>query len=116
MTNNTQGEIRMRTLAAALLATTFVACGPTPDETIGQRQTDLVQANASTDDKSVVSPTAHWIYTGVSPAFISTKFQQLGARLTNLEVDPNDTSKFTVTLVPNSGPYFVTGWWWYYGI
>src|SRR5262245_60748017 len=107
----------MTKLAAfALLAATAAACGAPDDVLTGQNDSDLIQANAATDDKSVTTPTAAWVYTGVSAAFIAQQINALGARLTNLEVDPADSSKFTVTLVHNSGVYAVSGWWWYYGV
>lgn len=80
------------------------------------KKTQALDATAATDDKSITVPTASWWYTGVTPAFISDRLTALGARLTNLEVDPSDPSKFTVTMVKNSGAYAVSGWWWYDGL
>jgi hypothetical protein len=116
-------------IAASLLSLVTIAaaaaCGPqdgspgfgeTDDTLALGTKTQALDATAATDDKSITVPTASYWYTGVTPAFIADRLSALGTRLTNLEVDPSDTSKFTVTMVKNSGAYAVSGWWWYYGL
>lgn len=70
---------------------------------------------AATDDKSVDVPTSWYGYTGRTPEQINTLLGNLSTRLTDIE--PYDSgSRFTVTMVRNSGAYAVPGWWWYYGL
>lgn len=123
MTTSKMLSARWRLVAASLLALS-AACDPQEGSLVAGddgepalgRKTQALDATAATDDKSITVPTASWWYTGVTPAFIGDRLTALGARLTNLEVDPSDPSKFTVTMVKNSGAYAVSGWWWYYGL
>lgn len=121
----TLSKTRAPLAAASLFAlTAAAACGPqdgvlgaaADDESALGKKTQALDATAATDDKSITVPTASWWYTGVTPAYIADRLSENGARLTNLEVDPSDSSKFTVTMVKNSGAYAVSGWWWYYGL
>lgn len=110
-------------LAAALAA---AGCGDAGSAPEGQGAEDGMQqvgsaaealdSTAATDDKSITVPTASWWYTGVTAATVTDRINALGARLTNVEIDPTDNSRFTVTMVKNSGAYAVSGWWWYYGL
>ena len=70
-----------------------------------------------TDDHSVAVPTGWWLYTNVSEATINSLTQQLGARITDIEIHSfvGSAPRFTVRMVKNTGAYAVSGWWWYYG-
>jgi hypothetical protein len=66
-------------------------------------------------DRTLTTPTAAYVYTGVTANFLSAKINQSHLRITDLEVDNPATPTFTATLVQNTGNYG-KGWWWYYGL
>jgi hypothetical protein len=70
---------------------------------------------AATDDKSVSAPTGWWTYTNVTADKVGELLNANGARLTDVEVYSVAAGTFTVTMVKNSGEYWVPGWWWYIG-
>lgn len=92
-------------IALAAVATGFSATG-------------WADVNATTDDRSVKVPTAWWVYTNVTEAFVTARLNEHGARLTDIEIYslPSTGPRFTVRMVANSGAYAVPGWWWYYGL
>ena len=112
---------------------TFLIRGANPDATLDNVSPPSVQISAQksltttrilpqaisslTDDRSVSTPTAWWVYTGVSASTVSNLLTQKGARLTDIEIHSivNGKPLFTVRMVKNSGVYAVSGWWWYYG-
>ncbi len=67
------------------------------------------------DDFDNNVPTAWWMYTGQTPAQVSTILTNDQARIIDLEVDSVSPFTLTVTLVKNTGTY-AKGWWWYYGL
>ncbi|MBK9387620.1 MAG: serine hydrolase [Planctomycetes bacterium] len=67
------------------------------------------------DDRENDTPTGTYWNRGVTEAQINTLVGQ-GWRLTNIAIDSTSPSyTFTVTMVPNSGAYAISTWW-YYGI
>jgi beta-lactamase class A len=65
-------------------------------------------------ERSLTSPTAWYVYTGVTADFLTNTIQQKNLRITDLEVNSNGPT-FTATLVQNTGNY-AKAWWWYYGL
>jgi hypothetical protein len=66
------------------------------------------------DDFNNSTPTGWWMYTGQTPAQVTSLLSTLNARIVDISVD-SITPTFTVTLVANSGAY-AKAWWWYYGL
>jgi hypothetical protein len=67
------------------------------------------------DDRENDTPTGTYWNRGVSEAQINSLIGQ-GWRLTNIAIDSTSPSyTFTVAMVPNSGAYAISTWW-YYGI
>jgi hypothetical protein len=76
----------------------------------------LLAAPAHADDRSSTTPTGWWVYTGQTPAQISSFVATNSARLIDISVDQGGASPFfTATYVSNSGSY-AQSWWWYYGV
>lgn len=76
-----------------------------------------LDTSAATDDHSINTPTGWWTYTSISPADLSARLEENGARLVDLEVTGVTSSgepRFLARMVANSGAYAVPGWWWYY--
>jgi hypothetical protein len=66
-------------------------------------------------DRSLTTPAAWWWYHGVSADFLSAQVQQLGARISDLQVESTSPYRFSATLIANTGDYG-QAWWWYYGL
>ena len=64
------------------------------------------------DDRQLKTPTGWWTYNGVTLAQIGSLVSANGARLTDIQAE--SPTKFTVTMVSNSGAY-ASGWWYYVG-
>jgi hypothetical protein len=98
----------------------LAACGAAPDADGGSPVTGVTSEELTVavpaDDKSLTAQVGAWFFTGVTEGEVIALCTEHHARLTNLEVDPTDPTKFTVTLVKNAGAYAVSGWWWYHGI
>lgn len=75
----------------------------------------VADTTANTDDSNISTPTGWWSYTNVSEATINDHLDDNGARLTDIEPYNSSATRFTVTMVSNSGAYQVPGWWWYFG-
>ncbi|MDQ1712914.1 MAG: hypothetical protein QOE45_2364 [Frankiaceae bacterium] len=76
----------------------------------------VADATTSVDDRSVAVPTAWKVYTGLTPAQVSSTVLTPGYRLTEIHADqPTNPTTYTVRAVNNAGAYAVSGWWWYYG-
>jgi len=56
-----------------------------------------------------------WLYRNATAETIGRAVDELGARMTDLEVTSIAPLRFSACLVRNSGPY-ASGWWWYFGI
>jgi hypothetical protein len=72
--------------------------------------------NANTDDANVSVPTGWWSYSNVTTDQIGSYIRANNARLTDIEPYNTSATRWTVTMVKNSGAYAVPGWWWYYGL
>lgn len=66
------------------------------------------------DDRENDTPTGTYWNIGMSEAAINTVLGQ-GWRLTDIQVESTSPYRFTVAMVPNSGAYAITTWW-YYGL
>ncbi|MCC6669979.1 MAG: serine hydrolase [Planctomycetes bacterium] len=66
------------------------------------------------DDRENSAPTGHALYAGLDAQQVGNLLNN-GYRIVDLEVDPAQAGPFTVSLVPNSGSFART-WWWYYGL
>jgi len=76
-----------------------------------------LDTSAATDDHSINTPTGWWTYSNISPADLSARINENGARLVDLEVTSVTSSgepRFLARMVSNSGAYALPGWWWYY--
>jgi hypothetical protein len=98
-------------LAKAAIVLALVATALTVAAAPGAADT-----TATTNDRNISKPTAWWTYTNVTEAQVSTYLRTNGARLTDIEIYNPGTSRFTVTMVKNTGSYAVSSWWWYYGL
>lgn len=68
--------------------------------------------NAFTDDKSVSVPTGWSTYADRTPAQINALLASNQARLTDIEPHDSAGTRYTVTMVRNSGAYAAPGWAW----
>lgn len=66
------------------------------------------------DDRDNDTPTGTYWNVGMSEASINTLIGQ-GWRLTGIQVESTSPYTFTVAMVPNSGAYAISTWW-YYGL
>lgn len=83
---------------------------------LGSNATALADANANTDDKSVIVPTGWGLLTNATGSYVNS---WLGSsRITDLEIHSVTSSgpKFTVVSVPNSGAYWVPWSSWAYNL
>jgi hypothetical protein len=71
---------------------------------------------ANTDDANISTPTGWWSYTNVSADQITSYIRANNARLTDIEPYNGSATRWTVTMVQNTGAYAVPSWWWYYGL
>jgi hypothetical protein len=76
----------------------------------------LPSAAGALSGRTEATPTGWWHLYGVTPTEISDLINSTGGRLIDLEVESTAPLLFTATFVHNSGPYAVSGWWWYYGV
>lgn len=66
------------------------------------------------EERSQTDPTdARW-YFGLSDTEINQLLSANNARLVSIKVQQTSPLRFTVSMVPNEGPY-AKGWYWYYG-
>ena len=78
-------------------------------------QQAAADANALTGDESVSVPTTWWTFSALTEAEIADELTAKAARL--VDIEPYDSTKFTVTMVRNAGAYAATGgWWWDVGL
>jgi beta-lactamase class A len=70
-----------------------------------------MDSNANTDDHSINVPTGWWTYQNLTPSQLSTKLNDLNARVVDIEVSSvsSGVPKMAVRLVSNSGAYAVPG-------
>jgi len=97
----------------------LIAAAATIAIPLGSMLHTTTQAGAAVgtgEDRQKSTPTGWWSYNGVDAAYVSSKLNANGARLTDLRVEPGTSpQKFTVTMVKNAGAY-ANGYWWYYGL
>lgn len=74
-----------------------------------------IASTAAQDERENTSPVETIWRTNASLTTVNALINQ-GYRITDLEVDDPNSTRFTVTMVQNTGPYRVNGWWWYYGV
>jgi hypothetical protein len=89
----------LRALSAALLLAGLPAAQAALD------------ANANTDDHSIVTPTGWWTYTSQTPDSLRSRMAETGGRIVDVEVTSVSAGvpSMTVRLVANSGAYAVAG-------
>lgn len=70
-----------------------------------------LDSSAHTDDHSINVPTGWWTYQNLTPSQLTTKMNDLGARVVDVEVTSVSAGvpKMTVRLVSDSGAYAVPG-------
>lgn len=76
-----------------------------------------LDATSLTDDHSINTPTAWWVYGNQTPQALLEKLAQHDARIAGLDVESVSASgepRFAVRLVHNQGAYRAAAWWWYH--
>jgi hypothetical protein len=93
-------------LAVTLLALALPAAVPRPA---------AADTTSLTGDESLSVPTNWWTFAALTDDEIATQLATNSARL--VDIEPYDSTHFTVTMVPDSGSYAATGgWWWDVGL
>ena len=61
-----------------------------------------IKSQAITNE-AVTTPTGWWYYYNLTAAQVSAKIKEKGARIVDLQVESANPSRFTVTMVKNTG-------------
>lgn len=76
-----------------------------------------LDATSLTDDHSINTPTAWWVYGNQTPQALRDRIEQHDARIAGLDVESVTASgepRFAARLVRNQGAYRAAAWWWYH--